>query len=287
MSRPIFDMGEMYEGAGNQADYTFDFKITDLKQIVINKYDDDGELVFSERGDSFDTDNIESIDFDAIDGGGTVTLAEDLESDYWLQILLAYDEPNQTYEFRDKSSFTLRSLENALDNLSGGIQRAIYLALRSIRLNDFDSIDDFDPMLPVKLNESTGFLIGLNADRSGLAIYSAEDVANGITGGESQAITNSMSATDVEDATVDSAEHTSAIFTFEIIRSTTIFMIQTILLAYRNGAWEKHEGPILGAGVDHGLTWSVTEAGGVAQLRVASDASGVGTLKFKRMAFDA
>lgn len=287
MSRPIFDMGEMYEGAGNQADYTFDFKITDLKQIVINKYDDDGELVFSERGDSFDTDNIESIDFDAIDGGGTVTLAEDLESDYWLQILLAYDEPNQTYEFRDKSSFTLRSLENALDNLSGGIQRAIYLALRSIRLNDFDSIDDFDPMLPVKLNESTGFLIGLNADRSGLAIYSAEDVANGITGGDSQAITNSMPATDVEGASVDSADYSSALFTFEIIRSTTIFLIQTIMLAYRNGAWELKEGPMIGEGANHGLTWSVTEAGGIAQIQVASDASGTGTLKFKRMAFNA
>lgn len=287
MSRPIFDMGEMYEGAGNQPDYTFDFKITDLSQILINKYDEDGVLVFSERGDSFDTDNIEEIDFDSVNGGGTVTLVEDLESGYWLQLLLAPDEPNQTYEFRDKTSFNLRQLENALDNLSGGIQRAIYLALRSIRLNDFDEIADFDPMLPVNLSDSSGFLIGLNADKTGLAIYSAEDVANDVTTGEELAITNNMSATDVEGATVDSADHSSALFTFEIIRSTTIFLIQTIMLAYRNGAWELKEGPILGEGASHGLTWSVTEASGVAQIQIASDASGTGTLKFKRMAFNA
>ena len=100
-------------------------------------------------------------------------------------------------------------------------------------------------------------------------------------------ITNGMAATDITGMTVDSSKYTSMVFRIAINRSTTIMMFQELILHYRNSAWEIHLGDEIGTGDDHGLTFTLSGTT-TAQVRVASDSSGAGTLRWKQgVPFDA
>ena len=157
MSRTTYDVVEEYTGNGALADYTFDFKIESLSQLLVAKYNATGTEVFKVRGD--DVTYLDSVEFDATAGGGTVHLAAVVESNYTLKILLANDEPTQAYEFKNKFSFTMSRIEAALDAVMGPIQRLAYLSKRSVKLDDYDSPDTFDPTLPVGLSANTSNLI--------------------------------------------------------------------------------------------------------------------------------
>lgn len=140
---------EEYVGAGNLADYTFDFKITSLEHLLIIVTDADYVETFNVRGS--DVTYLTSVAFDAVAGGGTVTLADNLPSGHFLTILLANDAPLQESEFKDKGSFSLSRIESALDVQAGAIQRLAYLASRSLRLSDSlveSELAAFDPTLP-------------------------------------------------------------------------------------------------------------------------------------------
>ena len=71
-------------------------------------YDEEKVLVKKFRGD--DEEEYANLVFDKIRGGGTLTLLEDLPVGYTLCLLLADDEPTQTYEFDNKTSFNLKNL---------------------------------------------------------------------------------------------------------------------------------------------------------------------------------
>ena len=129
------DPVETYTGNGTQDTYTFNFKVrsaTDILIIVYNTTTD--ALVFQERGNVLT--NVTSVTFDAINGGGSITLPANLAADRKLIIVLAADTPTQTFRFRDQSEFDLRQFEHALDNLMIYVQRLNEKINRCFRLSD-------------------------------------------------------------------------------------------------------------------------------------------------------
>lgn len=146
MSRPLYDVKEKYVGTGLLDEYTFDFKITSKDQLLVIVTDDDDVEVQRLRGT--DTTFLSDVIFDAVAGAGTVQLQAVLPADYTIIILLADDAPVQTYEFRNKTSFTLRTFEDALDLIMGAVQRLAYLAKQGLRIHDLDEEEDFDCSLP-------------------------------------------------------------------------------------------------------------------------------------------
>jgi len=167
--RPINDTVQRYLGDGTLTDYEFDFKITSLSQLEIVIYDTDDEEIYRFRGDE-DHDLIEEISFDEQDGGGTVVLVDELTSGHTMLLIFADDEPAQTDSYKNKFDFTLKRIENSFDKIVGMIQRASYLARRSLRLNDFDELADFDGQLPTNLADYAGGVIALNLDADGIRV---------------------------------------------------------------------------------------------------------------------
>lgn len=147
MARSEYNVKEQWIGTGDLTDYTFDFKIEDLSQLLIILQDASGAQVSKVRGD--DTTILASVTFDPIDGSGTISLKTVLAIDYILTALLANDLPTQPSRFRERASVTMKSFEMALDWLGGALQRASYLSVRSVKMDDLDDIDNFDPTLPL------------------------------------------------------------------------------------------------------------------------------------------
>lgn len=148
MSRPSYDTREDYLGAGNKADYSFDFKITDKSHLLVKVYDADLELQFSVDGN--DTDDLSSVTFDPIAGGGEVILDANLPTGYHLVILLnpVFNQPDR---YRDAGDFDLFSLEQSLDYQNGQIQTLKYWVDRCLKLSDA-VIDAFNVVLMPRAN---------------------------------------------------------------------------------------------------------------------------------------
>lgn len=146
MGIATYDVKEQYIGTGSLADYTFDFKIQSLSHLIVIKLNDEGIELWRVRGT--DTTYLDAVAFDADNGGGTVTLIDDLETSYTLIILLANDEPVQLSEFKNKFDFTLKRIEDALDYNISATQRVAFLAQRAMLLHEFDNIASFNPSLP-------------------------------------------------------------------------------------------------------------------------------------------
>ncbi len=171
MARTVFDPKEEYLGNGLLADYTFDFKIESLDQLLIVEVDDTG--VETQRVRGTDTSYLSSVDFDPNDGGGTIHLTANLTDQYRLVLLLANDDPTQPFEFKNKFSFTLERIEAALDFIVGALQRVAYFGQRSVKLHDVDDVGDFDPVLPPGMQNAFGLIPGTKVDGTGW-----DDVAN-------------------------------------------------------------------------------------------------------------
>ena len=146
MSRSTYAPKESYTGNGATSAYTFDFKIETKSQLLIVVLDDSGVEVERVRGT--DTTYLSSVTFDSNNGAGTVNLAANLTTDYKIYLLLANDAPTQPYEFRNKSSFTLKRFEEAMDFMLGAVQRLAFMSLKSIRLHPTDDETAFDAELP-------------------------------------------------------------------------------------------------------------------------------------------
>jgi len=132
MSRPTYIVKNAYTGTGSLAAYSFDFKIEELIQLLVVKVNTSGEEVARVRGTDVAT-LISSVTFNSVNGGGTVNLLSNLEAGYKLYIILASDAPTQPFVFKDKAKFSLRMFENALDYLSGQIQRLAFRASHTYR----------------------------------------------------------------------------------------------------------------------------------------------------------
>ena len=117
--------------------YSFPFKITKLSEIVVVQLDTSvlpPTIDFVERGDV--GLNVQSVDFDSVLGGGTVTFASNLAAGKRIYIKIANDEPTQPSRFRDQQDFKLRSIEDALDFIVNQVTRLNDKAERSMRFSD-------------------------------------------------------------------------------------------------------------------------------------------------------
>ncbi len=168
MARSEFEVKEQWIGTGDLAAYTFNYKIEHLLHLLIYVQDASGTLVpgYPIRGD--DVVNLASVSFDAVAGGGTITLASVLPTDYVLTALLANDAPTQPSEYQTKTSFTLPSFEAALDFLAGAIQRVSYLAQRTMRLSDMDDEDAISLVLPQGFADNPGASLAVNVTGDGI-----------------------------------------------------------------------------------------------------------------------
>lgn len=108
----------------------------------------------------------------------------------------------------------------------------------------------------------------------------SSSILHSITG----SITSGQAATNVSGWTLDSSLYTSADYSIEVLRGTTIMGILTLAIYYLNGVWTLSEGPWNGTG-DHGLTFTLSGTT-TAQVKVAADATGNGTIKAKGIRFD-
>lgn len=273
----------VYTGVGNNAEYSFDFKIESLDQLLVIEMSGNEEVTERVRGD--DTTYLASVDFDPVEGGGTVTLNANLTSGYKLYLILANDEPTQPYEFKDQGSFTLRDFEMSLDWLGGAIQRLSWLAQRAIRYHDtFEDDDAFDLQLPRSLTAE--YLLGINEDGDGLQLYEPSGLSMSLQAEFD--ITEGQSATALDGETVDGTQFSSVVYEYEIIRGTTVFSVGRLSLHYRNSTWyyvnwgENYDGSAATSGVTFSLTGTAT-----AQLcaAVATDGKGNGTIKLKKHRF--
>lgn len=167
MSISEFNVKEQWIGTADTSDYTFDFTIQDELHLLIYMQDDTGAIVdgYPVRGD--DTTVLTGVIFDAVAGGGTISLVDDLPDSYVLTALMANDAPTQASEFKGKGSFTLSNIELALDFLACQIQRLAYLTQRSVKLSDVDDSDVFDSSLPAGAVDEAGATIVINADGDG------------------------------------------------------------------------------------------------------------------------
>lgn len=96
------------------------------------------------------------------------------------------------------------------------------------------------------------------------------------------AVTDAQSATDLTGETVDFAVYSSALYEVEIIRGTTVISSGRIAVQNLNGTARVVTGLFL-ADEAHGVTFSVSQAALVAQLRAALDTgAGNGTIKLSR-----
>lgn len=145
---PNFSPRQEYVGTGNQADYTFNFLITDLSQILVMVTDANFNLIFAVRGT--DTQYLSEVVFDGKTPTGIVSLVSDLTTGYLMTILQANDAPVQGSTYRDQGDFTLRRFEMSLDYAMSAIQRLQYLAQRSFKIGDSLQIaDPFNVAIPI------------------------------------------------------------------------------------------------------------------------------------------
>lgn len=190
MSRPTYAPKETKLGDGSVAAYTFSFKITALEQLEIIEVDNLG--VETQRVLGTDVTYLSGVVFDAVDGGGTVTLAANLTDQYNLIILLANDAPTQDYEFRNKTSFTLKRFENALDEILGSCQRLTYRGKQGLRIHDLDDEDTFDSQFPPNVaTDGADTVLQVNAAGTGLEFG---PTASSVAGANASAIAAAASA---------------------------------------------------------------------------------------------
>lgn len=139
-----------YLGTGTLATYTFPYKIRSKDQVLVLVLDNALQtLVFSQTADIVNA-NVVSSTFDAVNGGGSITLAANLPATQTLILKLAMDGNKQEFQFREQNDFKIRSIENALDALTTFVQR---LYEKTSRALTFDEIASFKPGLNTKISK--------------------------------------------------------------------------------------------------------------------------------------
>ncbi len=192
MSRPAFDVKDKFTGTGAVKVFTFDFKIEALTQLLVVEYD--AANVETQRVLGTDVVYIDNVVFDGEAGGGTVTLAANLATDFTLIFLLANDLPTQDFNFRDRTSFTLTRIENALDFAVGPIQRLKYQANQALRINDFDDQTVFNGMLPPDVVANADRTIVLNPTGTAVIFGPTVTTVNGAVTSAANAATSAAAA---------------------------------------------------------------------------------------------
>jgi hypothetical protein len=124
-------------------------------------------------------------------------------------------------------------------------------------------------------------------DANGVEIFTVDDVS--VDGSAvdltspwiEHAVTNGQAAANLAGETLDSTAYSSNFYECEIIRGTTVIANGWIALQFLNGTARVIIGGML-SDVDHGVTFSVSQASTVAQLKAALDSgAGNGTVKLR------
>ena len=163
MSRPYYDVREDYLGTGALATYTFDFKIERAEDLLILKYDANGVLTNRVRGTDIGA-FLQSVTFDMKRGAGSITLMAPLPTNHRLILLLANDEPIQSFEFKSNFDLSLERIEAALDWVVGPIQRLVYRMGRVMSFPDNLDLSTFSLEIPAP---QTGKVLAFKADGTG------------------------------------------------------------------------------------------------------------------------
>lgn len=237
MSRATYAPKETKTGTGSLDTYTFNFKIEALTQLLVVEVNDSGVETQRVRGD--DAVYLSSVTFDAVDGGGTVVLAANLANNYNLIFLLANDDPTQDYEFRNKTSFTLKRFESALDFIAGAVQRLAYRGKQALRIHDLDNEETFNSQFPPGVATSLSKVLQVNAAGTGLEFGpTATEVSNAQT-----YATNASNSADASAASAAAAlvsENAAAASALASAQSSSKFLSYATDAAYvaANGAAE-------------------------------------------------
>ncbi len=286
-----------YTGNGSVSNYSYSYPIEANADLIVRVLSPGGVQYTLALTTDYTVNDAGDPDGGSIDlvAGTRTWLTSNKLTTSWRIIIRRRVELTQEVLFSSAGGNLLSILQAELDRVVMQMQGMQDEIDRSIKLPETLTSSDFDPFLPADtvVNGANKIPV-INDDGDAFELTSASDYLGTVINGEF-AISNSMAATDVTGMTVDSDHYYSAIFTCEITRSTNLMIHQTLHLFYRNGAWELQKGQIdgtipEGSGYEddpvHGLTWTVTESAGIAQVQVATDTKGAGLIKFKRMAFD-
>lgn len=185
------------------------------------------------------------------------------------------------------------------DPLSGG-KLYSYIAGTTTPLVTYSDADGATPNTNPVILDSAGFAtiylgngtykfkLANSADVDQYTIDEVEGLA-AVSGAEESespwsehAVTDGMSATGLSGETVNFASYSSALYEVEIIRGTTVVANGRIAIQNVNGTGRLVTGPFI-ASEAHGVTFSISQAALVAQLRAAtSSGPGAGTIKLSR-----
>lgn len=178
-------------------------------------------------------------------------------------------------------------LEDKIDRAFACIQQLNEVLSRVVRLPITEQFSG-DPTVPLA-GGYAGKVLGFNSLGTAVQMYSASDLSAAASGGfgssNSQAILDSQTNKNINNMTVDRATYKAAVVHFAVERSTNVFASGFLFLQDVNGTWRIKES--LFSGEEHGLTWGVTEASGVAQVNYDSNTLGSGNIYWTMMKLEA
>lgn len=270
-----------HTGNGSTDTYSYSFKIFDQSHLEVIKYDTNDDPTTLALTTDYTVTGVGSAT-----GGTIVLVAGNLTSGY--DLVIRRKVPlTQTTDLRNQGTYYPENVEDQLDKHAMTDLQQQFEISRSVRLPPLVTPSSFDPKLPADIASRELYVIRVNEDGDGLELVNPADIlADVVVSSGSIVISdNNAVATAITDMTVDAADYSSAKFWCEFTRSTTYMGYVAIHLFRKNGTWVLHEGQSVGDA--HGLTFSVTEAGGIAQVKYTSDNTGAGTFKFKKVVWDA
>lgn len=99
-------------------------------------------------------------------------------------------------------------------------------------------------------------------------------------------VTSGQSATNLAGEAFDGTIYTSIYYRFEIQQGTTIFSSGSFYVQYLNGTWQLILAGTFDNGTTTGVTFSLSQATTIGQLKAAEGGSGNGTIKLQKIFFN-
>lgn len=154
-------------GDDSLTELDFDFLITKKADILVTILEDGEDPIIV---DGNDTDYVSDVEFDPVNGAGTVTLVNPLATGQTLYLDLNVVEPVQHNLFRDRGGYSLRDFEKALDYVVTGLITLFQNMTRSVRFARHIDPADFDTTLPDDLVGSASVVPVTNTTGTGWAV---------------------------------------------------------------------------------------------------------------------
>ncbi len=192
---PNFDTRSIALGDNLTTDVEFDFLITKKADILITILED-GETPIIVDGD--DTTYLDDVEFDAVGGGGTVYLKEALATGRTLYIDLNVVEPVQSNLFRDRSNYSLRDFEKALDYIITSIQTVFKRVESSIKFKRHVDLSTFDVNLPDNTVGTANAYLKTNSTGTGFEFSAGIDTQAPLVVGSKGTPQNIVDTTGIE-----------------------------------------------------------------------------------------